>query len=92
VKIVKFSGQKAVAPYVWLSSLMVKRWTCLLIIVEHCGETECPLLLLAATERRFARLPFGAFDRKKMVLWWGCEGCARCNLHKKERAVGAVLC
>jgi len=42
------------------------------------------LLLLVATVRSFARMPFGISDRCKTVLWPGCEGRARCSLHTKN--------
>jgi len=37
-------------------------------------------------------LVFGLSDLNKMVLWPGCEGRARCNFHKTERAIDAVRC
>jgi len=40
--------------------------------------------MLVATMWSFAHLPPGRTDRNKMVLWPGCEGRARCNLHKKN--------
>ena len=50
------------------------------------------LLLLASTVWSFAHLPIGLSDRNKMVLWPGCEGRARCSLHKKNvRSVRVVL-
>jgi len=42
------------------------------------------LLLLAATVWSFARLLLGLSDRNEMMLWPGCDGRARCNLHKKK--------
>jgi len=42
------------------------------------------LLLLAATVRSFAHMPLRLSDRNKMVLWPGCEGRAKCSLHKKN--------
>jgi len=32
----------------------------------------------------FAHLPLGLSSHNKMVLWPGCEGGVRCNLHKKN--------
>jgi len=29
-------------------------------------------------------LPPGLSNHNKVVLWPGCEGCARCNFHKKN--------
>jgi len=42
------------------------------------------LLLFATTVWSFAHLPLGLSDRNKMGLWPGCEGRAKCNLHKKN--------
>jgi len=37
-------------------------------------------------------MPLGLFDRNKVVLWPGCEGRARCNLHKRNmRSVRFVV-
>jgi len=41
------------------------------------------LLLIAATVWSFPRLLFGLSNHNKVGLWPGCEGGARCNLHKK---------
>ena len=50
------------------------------------------LLLLAATVWSFAHMLLGLSDHNKMVLWPGCEGCARCRLHKKNvRSVQFVV-
>jgi len=50
------------------------------------------LLLLAATVWSFAHMPLGLANRKKMVLWLGCEGRARCSLHTKNvRSVWFVV-
>ena len=50
------------------------------------------LLLLAATVRSFAHMPLGISDLNKMVLWPGCEGRARVNLHTKNvRSVRFVV-
>jgi len=42
------------------------------------------MLLLAATVWSFVHLLLGLSNRNKMVLWPGCEGYARRNLHKKN--------
>jgi len=53
----------------------------------------CELLLLhASTLWCFAHLPLALSDHNKMVLWPGCEGCARCSLHKKKvRSVWFII-
>jgi len=42
------------------------------------------LLLLGATVGSFAHLLLGLSNHNKVVLWPGCEGGARYNLHKKN--------
>ena len=54
------------------------------IYVARTSNDHGMWLLLAATVWNFAHLPLGLSDCNKMVLWPGCEGCARCNLHKKN--------
>ena len=59
----------------WLYVLMV------LMRVISLGELYCCLLPQCAALRT---MWLGLSNRNKMVLWPGCEGCARCRLHKKK--------
>jgi len=56
-----------------------------------CDHGMWSLLLLAATVWSFVCVPLVLFDCNKVVLWPGCKGNARCNLHRKC-AISAVCC
>jgi len=67
-------------PYMWHEQAIIE-WSWHVISI-----------VLAATLWSFAQMPLGLSDRNKMVLWSGCEGRAKCSLHKKNvRSVRFVV-
>jgi len=51
---------------------------------QQSDRSVWSLLKLAATVWSFVHMPLGLSNLNKVVLWPGCEGRARCRLHKKN--------
>ena len=65
--------------------LYIYMCVCVCVCVARTSSvTDWSPLLLLSTAWSFAHLPLGLSDHNKMVLWPGCAGDARCDLHEKD--------